>query len=92
MGQCSCFTDQQIGDPTAKRSRGAAKSTRTLQEQGIGVAAISYDSVEVVADFAQRRGITFPLLADSDSSVISDSAFLIQSRLRESEIMRTILA
>jgi len=48
----------------------------TLQEQGIGVAAISYDSVEVVADFAQRRGITFPLLADSDSSVISDFGIL----------------
>ena len=48
----------------------------TLQEQGIGVAAISYDSVEVVADFAKRRGITFPLLADSDSSVISDFGIL----------------
>ena len=48
----------------------------TLQEQGIGVAAISYDSVEVVADFAERRGITFPLLADSDSSVISDFGIL----------------
>ena len=48
----------------------------TLQEQGIGVAAISYDSVEVVADFAQRRGITFPLLADSDSSVILDFGIL----------------
>ena len=48
----------------------------TLQEQGIGVAAISYDSVEVVADFSQRRGITFPLLADSDSSVISDFGIL----------------
>ena len=48
----------------------------TLQEQGIGVAAISYDSVEVVADFAERRGITFPLLADSDSSVIEDFGIL----------------
>ena len=48
----------------------------TLQEQGIGVAAISYDSVEVVADFAERRGITFPLLADSDSSVIADFGIL----------------
>ena len=48
----------------------------TLEEQGIGVAAISYDSVEVVADFAERRGITFPLLADIDSSVISDFGIL----------------
>ena len=40
------------------------------------MAAISYDSVEVVADFAERRGITFPLLADSDSSVIADFGIL----------------
>ena len=43
----------------------------TLKEQGFGVAAISYDSVEILSDFAQRRGITFPLLADDDSSVIT---------------------
>ena len=47
----------------------------TLKEQGLGVAAISYDSVEVLSDFAQRRGITFPLLADDDSSVLPSSAF-----------------
>ena len=48
----------------------------TLKEQGIGVAAISYDSVEVLSDFAQRRGITFPLLADDDSSVITEFGIL----------------
>ena len=41
-----------------------------LREQGLGVAAISYDSEEVLADFSQRRGITFPLLSDDDSEVI----------------------
>ena len=48
----------------------------TLKEQGIGVAAISYDSVEVLSDFAQRRSITFPLLADDDSSVITEFGIL----------------
>ena len=48
----------------------------TLKEQGLGVAAISYDSVEVLSDFAQRRGITFPLLADDDSSVITQFGIL----------------
>ena len=41
-----------------------------LRGQGLGVAAISYDTEEVLADFAERRGITFPLLSDDDSSVI----------------------
>ena len=47
-----------------------------LEAQGIGVAAISYDSEEVLADFAQRRGITFPLLADVGSRVIADFGIL----------------
>jgi len=42
-----------------------------LRAQGLGVVAISYDSEEVLADFSQRRGITFPLLSDDDSSVIT---------------------
>ena len=42
-----------------------------LEAQGIGIAAISYDSEEVLSDFAERRGITFPLLADDDSAVIT---------------------
>lgn len=41
-----------------------------LENSGISVAAISYDSEEVLADFANRRNITFPLLSDDDSSVI----------------------
>ena len=39
-----------------------------LRDRGLGVAAISYDSEAVLADFAERRGITFPLLADDDST------------------------
>ncbi len=38
--------------------------------QGYGLCSISYDSVEILRDFAQRRGITFPLLSDPDSSII----------------------
>ena len=42
-----------------------------LRARGLGVVAVSYDSQEVLADFARRRGITFPLLSDDDSSVIT---------------------
>ena len=48
----------------------------TLQERGIGVAAISYDTVDVVSDFSKRRGITFPLLADPESRVIKSFGIL----------------
>ena len=47
-----------------------------LENSGIGIAAISYDSQEVLADFAARRGITFSLLSDSDSSVITEFGIL----------------
>ena len=52
-----------------------------LENSGITVAAISYDSEEVLADFANRRGITFPLLSDDDSSVIK--AFGIYNTVAE---------
>jgi hypothetical protein len=41
-----------------------------FRKQGIGVAAISYDSPAVLKDFAGRRGITFPLLSDRGSNTI----------------------
>jgi len=44
--------------------------SQELKNSGISIAAISYDSKEILADFANRRGITFPLLSDDDSSVI----------------------
>ena len=47
-----------------------------LREQGIGVAAIGYDSEEVLAAFSERRGITFPLLSDDDSEVITEFGIL----------------
>jgi AhpC/TSA family/Thiol:disulfide interchange protein DsbD, N-terminal len=41
-----------------------------LRSRGLGLAAISYDSVEILKSFADRRKITFPLLSDPDSSII----------------------
>ncbi|MCG8413652.1 MAG: peroxiredoxin family protein, partial [Pseudomonadales bacterium] len=47
-----------------------------LAAAGIGIAAISYDSETVLTDFANRRGISFPLLSDDDSSVIESYGIL----------------
>ena len=41
-----------------------------FEQQGLKLAAISYDSQPVLTDFANRHKIEFPLLADSDSKVI----------------------
>jgi hypothetical protein len=41
-----------------------------FEQQGIRLAAISYDSQAILADFAKRYNIEFPLLADPDSKVI----------------------
>ncbi len=41
-----------------------------LRRLGLGLAVITYDSPEVLADFARRRGITYPLLADRGSATI----------------------
>ena len=41
-----------------------------LTREGFGLAAVSYDPVPVLADFASRRGITFPLLSDEGSALI----------------------
>ncbi len=41
-----------------------------FQQEGLGLAAISYDSEAILADFTQRRGIDYPLLADPKSEII----------------------
>jgi hypothetical protein len=41
-----------------------------LKQQGLGVAAISYDSPAVLKSFADRQHITFPMLSDPDSKII----------------------
>ncbi len=41
-----------------------------LRQKGLGLAAISYDSPEIIAAFSKQRGITFPLLSDAGSATI----------------------
>jgi hypothetical protein len=47
-----------------------------LRAKGLGVAAISYDSVAVLKSFAERRRITFPMLSDPESKIIRDFGIL----------------
>ena len=46
------------------------RSAADLKRRGLGLAAISYDSVETLKAFSQARGITFPLLSDPGSAII----------------------
>jgi peroxiredoxin len=41
-----------------------------FKKQGIGLAAISYDSVEILKYFTDKHKITFPMLADPNSETI----------------------
>jgi hypothetical protein len=41
-----------------------------IKAQGLGLAAISYDSVAILKQFADRMHITFTLLSDPDSAII----------------------
>ena len=43
---------------------------KEIQNQGLGLAAISYDSPEILAAFSKQRGIAFPLLSDQGSATI----------------------
>jgi peroxiredoxin len=43
---------------------------KELQSRGLGLAAISYDSPEIMVAFSKQRGITFPLLSDAGSATI----------------------
>jgi peroxiredoxin len=43
---------------------------KELRDKGLGLAAISYDSPEILAAFSRQRGITFPLLSDAGSATI----------------------
>ena len=47
-----------------------------LRNQGWGLATITYDSTEILIDFAQRHGITFPMLSDPQSKIIKDFGIL----------------
>jgi hypothetical protein len=41
-----------------------------LEKNGVRIAAVSYDSRDILRDFAEKHGIRFPLLSDSGSAVI----------------------
>jgi peroxiredoxin len=43
---------------------------KELQASGIGLAAISYDSRDVITTFVKQHGITFPMLSDTGSATI----------------------
>ena len=47
-----------------------------FEQQGIGLAAISYDSEAILRDFAQRKHIDFPLLADPNSQIMRNFGVL----------------
>jgi peroxiredoxin len=41
-----------------------------IKKKGLGLAALTYDSAAILADFSRRRGVTFPLLSDTGSATI----------------------
>ena len=41
-----------------------------LEKNGVRIAAVSYDSQELLRNFAEKHAIGFPLLSDPDSAVI----------------------
>ena len=46
------------------------QSRPILEKNGVGIAAVSYDSEAVLLAFGEQHGIGFPLLSDRDSAVI----------------------
>ena len=47
-----------------------------LQDQGLGVAVVTYDPVATLAGFADARGIEIPLLSDEGSATIREYGLL----------------
>ena len=41
-----------------------------VEKNGVRIAAVSYDSQDVLKEFAEKHGIGYPLLSDRDSAVI----------------------
>ena len=46
------------------------ENQEAFAERGLAIAAVSYDSADILKSFATRYGITFPLLSDAGSEVI----------------------
>ena len=69
--QCWYSFVRPTGDPTARRNWSSCKDgSRNSGRKDLGLAAISYDSVETLAAFSRQRGITFPFLMDTGSETI----------------------
>lgn len=47
-----------------------------IQKEGLGLAAISYDSAAILKNFADRRKISFSLLSDPESKIIRSFGIL----------------
>ena len=45
-------------------------SYASIRAQGLSLVAVSYDSLDVLKSFAERKNITFPLLSDPGSKII----------------------
>ena len=46
------------------------RTRSALAALGLGVCSVSYDSVDILREFAARRTITFPMLSDGGSEII----------------------
>jgi len=46
------------------------KDLKSIEDSGLKIVGISYDSVEVLKEFADKEKITFPLLSDPESRTI----------------------
>ena len=54
---------------------------QNLQRKRVAIFAISYDSVEVLAEFAEKRRISYPLLSDEGSHTIRAFGLLNEQHL-----------
>ena len=56
-----------------------AKKQDQFEKHGINLAAVSYDSVATLKAFAEKAKLTYPLLSDGDSEVITAFGILNQA-------------
>jgi peroxiredoxin len=61
------------------------QSREELKKRGLGLAAVSYDSVATLKFFSDRRSIQVPLLSDEDSAVIRSFGILNEKVPKTSE-------
>ena len=57
--------------PYCKRHLMELQQAKTeFEAKGIHVVSITYDSVAILKDFSERKGINYPMLSDTDSKII----------------------